>query len=197
MFAEEDEEEDMQLPTLGRKQRLSKAASEEADDKVVAPSVKRVRAIVLDADDADRGLESSRDKSRTQRQADGKISPADGALPHSPDAADLLAAEGLEPIEDVAGGSRSTRARKSAKAGVASIRDRMQQNQQRIRTVRALSMQILLTAILACGTDGKHSCSYMFKYAIHCSSAVCTAATSIWDFTTQCAYCDLTHFQIC
>ena len=133
----EDEADDNPQPHPSRKRRLSKAASLDDQNEDTIPPVKKRRAIIADDDDSsdDDLATKSPQRSRLQRPPGNGNSPVSDDQPGQSDAADLLAAEGIEPVEEAPEGSRPTRLRKSLKAGAASIKDRLKQNQQKLLAV--------------------------------------------------------------
>ena len=134
----EDEAHDVQQPVPCRKRRLSKAASLDDHDEDTIPSVKKRKAVDAISDDSsdDDQATKSPQRSRLQRLSGSGNSVVSDQQPGHSNAADLLAAEGIEPVEEVPEGSCPTRLRcQSVNAGAASIKDRLKQNQQKVLAV--------------------------------------------------------------
>ena len=137
---QQDRAEDQDLLTR-KKRRLATDSGDDEEAAVPAPaSVKRKRAVVLeDADDGpatDKAAEHPR-SGQAQRDVSADVSSNHDAQAELQSPAARLAEEGLDPVEqlDV---PQSRRHSRGQQAGAGSIRDRMQQNQQRIREVRSM-----------------------------------------------------------
>ena len=134
---QQDHAEDEELHTL-KQRRLAAGSCDDQDAAVPAPaSVKRKRVVVLEDDDDGPATDEAADhpsSSQAQRDASADDHDAQAEL-QSPAA--RLAEEGLDPVEqlDV---PQSRRHSRGQQAGAGSIRDRMHQNQQRIREVRIM-----------------------------------------------------------
>lgn len=125
----EDDSDDSQQPAASQKRRLSKAASQGDHAIPTNPAAKRARAgVTNDNDELGRPCGSSK-----RREGGGNSSKED--QPALPTVTNLLAEEGLDPIEEGLEGSQPSRCRKRTKVGAGSIRDRIQQNQQRLSAV--------------------------------------------------------------
>ena len=125
----EDDSDDSQQPAASQKRRLSKAASQGDHAIPTNPAAKRARAgVTNDNDELGRPCGSSK-----RREGGGNSSKED--QPALPTVTNLLAEEGLDPIEEGPEGSQPSRCRKRTKVGAGSIRDRIQQNQQRLSAV--------------------------------------------------------------
>ncbi|DBA69354.1 TPA: hypothetical protein ACH3X2_012930 [Trebouxia sp. C0005] len=131
----QDHAEDQGL--LTRQQRhLATGSGDDEDAAVPAPaSVKRKRVVLLEDDDdgqaTDEAAEHPR-RGRAQQDASADMSSDDDAQAELQSPAARLAEEGLDPVEqlDV---PQSQRRSRGQQAGAGSIRDRIQQNQQRVR----------------------------------------------------------------
>ncbi len=137
---QQDCAEDQELLTH-KQRRLATDSGDDEDAAVPAPaSVKRKRVVVLEDDDdgpaTDKAAEHPR-SGQAQRDVSADVASDHDAQAELQSPAARLAEEGLDPVEqhDV---PQSRRHSRGQQAGAGSIRDRIQQNQQRIREVRSM-----------------------------------------------------------
>jgi len=137
---QQDHAEDEELLTH-KQRRLATDSGDDEDAAVPAPaSLKRKRVVVLEDDSdgpaTDEAAEHPK-SSQAQRDASADMSSDHDAEAELQSPAARLAEEGLDPVEqlDV---PQSRRHSRGQQAGAGSIRDRIQQNQQRIREVSSM-----------------------------------------------------------